>query len=179
MNQGDTGKSMQQLAEVRLMLDAAKSAEVWDDALADIAVLVDGFLELSRAATAQRAAPPAPAAPATIPPVVVNNPPVLSAKAPPPIYSASDAAVTPPVPIRQDIPEVTLDSPTRVTRRSGVIEVIIDEQGLVQSATMRETISTTIDAQLLKAARSWRYQPAKKGDVAVPYRKVIGIAIGK
>ena len=111
MNQGDSAKSMQQLADVRLMLDAAKTAGVWDDALGDIAVLVDGFLELSRATTAQRAAAPPPAAPQVIPPVVAPSQPALAARMPPRVYSAADTDVTPPVPIRQDIPEVRLDSP--------------------------------------------------------------------
>jgi len=180
MNQGNATEGMEGLARVRLMLDAAKALDAWDDTLADMSVLVDGFLDLSRAAAAQRTPPPAAAVPvpATIPPVVTSGQAALSAKPSPPIYNASDVGVTPPVVVRQDIPEVTLDSPTRATKRSGVIEVTIDERGGVRSAVMRESISPSIDAQLLKAARSWQYRPATRGGVPVPYIKVIGIAIG-
>lgn len=186
MNQGNATDGMEGLARVRLMLDAAKALDAWDETLADMSVLVDGFLDLSRAAAAQRTPAPAAAvpAPATIPPVVTSGQAALSAKPSPPAkpsqpaYNASDADVTPPVVVRQDIPEVTLDSPTRATKRSGVIEVTIDERGGVRSAVMRESISLSIDAQLLKAARSWLYRPATRGGVPVPYIKVIGIAIG-
>jgi hypothetical protein len=184
MNQGDTAKGMDELAHVRLMLDAAKTLSAWDDTLGDIAVLVDGFLDLTRATAAQRPAAPPPAAaptaataPPSLPPVVGSQP-ALSAKPAPTTYDASNPDVTPPVVIRQDIPEVRLDSPTRATKRTGVIAVVVDESGNVRGAVMRESISTAIDAQLLKAARSWQYRPAMKGGVPVPYLKVIGIAIG-
>ena len=181
MNQGNSAEGMIQLAQVRLMLDAARSAGAWDDTLADVAVLVDGFLELNRAATA----PP----PAAAPPVVAETPKVsapttakpAAAAATPAIaraYTATDADITPPQVVRQDIPEVRLDSPTRETKRSGVLVVTIDEQGNVAEAAMRESISATIDAQLVKAARQWKYRPATKAGSPVRYVKLVGISVG-
>ena len=181
MNQGNSAEGMKQLAQVRLMLDAARSAGAWDDTLADVAVLVDGFLELNRAATA----PP----PAAAPPVVAETPKVsapttakpAAAAATPAIaraYTATDADITPPQVVRQDIPEVRLDSPTRETKRSGVLVVTIDEQGNVAEAAMRESISATIDAQLVKAARQWKYRPATKAGSPVRYVKLVGISVG-
>jgi hypothetical protein len=178
---------MEQLARVRLMLDAAKDLGAWDETLADVSVLVDGFLELNRAAAAPRTPPPPPpvAAPPT-PPAVAAASPVPAVSKPPepapapvtPIYSASSSDVTPPVVIRQEIPEVRLDSPMRMSKRSGILEVTIDERGNVQDAHMRESISLTIDAQLEKAARSWKYQPATKAGAPVRYIKIIGISLG-
>ena len=181
MNQGDSARGLEGLGHVRLMLDASKDLGSWDETLTDIAVLVDGFLDLTRAAATQPTPPAAAAAataPPTIPPMAVNGQPAPSAKPSTWVYNASDTDVTGPIIVRQDVPEVRLDSPTRAVKRSGVMEVTIDERGNVRNAVMRESISPTVDAQLLQAARSWRYQPAMKSGVPVYYLKVIGISIG-
>src|SRR5229473_796164 len=46
---GDVTGGVQQLTRVRSLLDAAKALETWDETLGDMNVLVEGFLELSRA----------------------------------------------------------------------------------------------------------------------------------
>ena len=61
MDEGDTAATQAELVLVQRMLAKAKSVGAWDDALADINVLVDGFLELNRAAE-RRAAGDAPSA---------------------------------------------------------------------------------------------------------------------
>jgi len=184
MNQGATSVGMEQLTRVRLMLDAAKDLGAWDETLADVSVLVDGFLDLNRAAAAPRTPPPAAPPPSAVveaaprPAPTVSKPPASAPAAANAIFSAASTDVTPPVVIRQEIPEVRLDSPTRMSKRSGILEVTIDERGNVQDAHMRESISPAIDAQLEKAARSWKYQPATKAGTPVRYIKIIGISLG-
>ena len=172
------------------MLDAAKEIGSWDETLGDVSVLVDGFLELNRAATAERtpppAAPPVAEAARVPPPVVVASAPVSAptttpspSPSIPATYRGGDSDVIAPAIVRQDIPEIRLDSPTRAMKRSGVLEVTIDEHGNVVHATMREAISDAIDAQLIKAARSWKYVPATRFGTPVRYIKIVGISLGR
>ncbi|HWP99424.1 MAG TPA: energy transducer TonB [Vicinamibacterales bacterium] len=54
-----------------------------------------------------------------------------------------------------------------------MLDVIIDEQGRVESATIRESAHPQYDLELLKAARTWTYTPARRGDRPIKYRKTI------
>jgi TonB family protein len=53
----------------------------------------------------------------------------------------------------------------------GLVEIVIDEQGRVESACMRQPISATFDAEVLAYTDKWRFQPASKAGVAVKYRR--------
>jgi tetratricopeptide (TPR) repeat protein len=188
MTRGDMVEGLGQLRSVREMLDAAKRVNAWDDVLDDVGVLVDGFLELDRKAAIEPAQKVLAAAPssasfaspegnaANVAPgsVAVDRPARIAG---PMIYSSVDPGVSPPIAVRQDIPTVTLSGTVRGVKRTAVMVVTIDEHGLVEHATIRESVGAAIDAQLLEAASSWRYQPAKKGNSPVRYVKVIGVAI--
>ncbi|MEO7276345.1 MAG: hypothetical protein ABI211_30535, partial [Vicinamibacterales bacterium] len=90
--------------------------------LADLRVLVTGFLDLSLAALA----PP--------PPVLESPraPEPISAPAPPAerIVSGDDPGVTAPVAIRQQLPALPAQTGA-VARSRGLLEIVIDEQGRV------------------------------------------------
>jgi protein TonB len=91
------------------------------------------------------------------------------------IYGPTDTDVIPPVAIRQDIPRwpasyLPAGSP------DGVVEVVVDETGAVESAAIRQPLNKFYDSQLLEAARKWRYQPAMKGGQAVKYRRLVKIS---
>jgi TonB family protein len=183
--EGDLAGGVQQLRQVRSMLDAAKGLNAWDEALGDISVLVDGFLELSRIAAERRPVvePPKPelAAPASVPiavAVAVADHP--ESKAPPRTYSALDMGVTAPVTLRQAMPTVPHDLAftMRTGKRSGVLEIMIDETGVVQDAFMREPVNAMFDALVLEAARSWQYRPARKAGTAVRYVRRIRVSVG-
>jgi hypothetical protein len=134
--------------------------------LSDVKTLAVGFQELS----AKAAAPPPP--PVAPPPPPAKVEPV--APAPPRIYNSVDADVMMAEVIRQDVPNFT----GRVTAAAvGAIEVIINERGLVEQATMRQTITPAYDRQLVDATRGWRYRPASVNGVPVKYRKLIQISI--
>jgi hypothetical protein len=135
--------------------------------LADLRVLASGFNDLTvRALTP----PPVPVVPMT----VQAPPPVAAAPRQPVLYTQDDKNVTPPVMVRQDFPQY----PGRVTfDRAGVLEVVIDINGAVESATMLEGVEALYNRLLLTAAKSWMYQPARLDGAPVKYRKRIQVTL--
>jgi len=130
--------------------------------LSDIKTLSLGFRDLSTSASL-----PPPSAPATAPPTIPQP-------APPRIFSGDDGDVAAPVAERQTLPEF----PAQLTvSRNGVLELVIDERGAVESAVMRVSMNPRYDRLVLEAARSWRYSPATHGGVPVKYRKSMQIAV--
>lgn len=140
--------------------------------LSDLRMIAAGFLELSAAAAAP---PPAPKKEEPAPLPVAPAPAVQS---PARIWSGEDAGVTPPVPIRQDMPKVQASIKSQ-TRDRGRLEILIDEQGRVTGITVRQSMHPVYDAQLMAAARDWRYRPATAGGVPVKFRKLIEIVMDR
>jgi TonB family protein len=58
-----------------------------------------------------------------------------------------------------------------------VVDVVITETGAVESATMTQAIEPIYDRLVLAAAKTWRYQPARRDGAPVKFRKRIQIAI--
>jgi tetratricopeptide (TPR) repeat protein len=174
------------LAEVRRLLTTAETIGAWDDGLADLRVLVDGFLALSRAHTvngtpasgssAQAAAtlPPASSGPPEATPAFAN-----SAASEPRLYSADDADVTPPTAISQPTPSVPVALRTllRTQPRPMILFLTIDEAGSVQKAEVRASINTSYDELLVRAAATWRYAPATRNGVPVRYLTAVVVDI--
>jgi TonB family protein len=136
--------------------------------LSDLRTLVNGFLDLSVAASTPPPEPPKPAAPAAPPPPVVPQP------EPNRVYTLTDKDVTPPVIIRQQMPSLT-PAVKQQAKDRGVVEVVIDEQGRVIHVAVRMSLHPMYDAELLTAGRDWRYQPATYLGKPVRYRKMIQI----
>ncbi|HSL24063.1 MAG TPA: hypothetical protein VK886_21195 [Vicinamibacterales bacterium] len=136
---------------------------------ADLRTLASGFLELSTAAVKAAEPPPAPEPVAATPP---------AASVAPTIYNGEDPTVTPPTTIRQDLPRLPATVLTQARDR-GIIEVIIDEAGRVESAAIRMSIHPAYDSMLLAAAVDWRYQPALVNGVPVKYRKRIQVSVAR
>ena len=93
------------------------------------------------------------------------------------IYSALDFAVIPPVELERNIPP--WNPPAQLVWRSfrGVVQVVVDESGNVESARMVESLADFYDAGLLEAARSWRFKPAQRAGQPVKYRKLVEITM--
>ena len=124
--------------------------------LSDLRTLATGFHELS----AKAAAPPPPLPAAPIPPAR--------------IYSSEDVNVVPPLALRQVFPPF----PARaVPSGSGVVEVVVDETGIVESATLRQPVNPQYDAVVLAAAKTWLYKPASLDGTPVKYRKMIQVVL--
>ena len=152
------------------LADPDVAAEAQRPPLVDLKMLAIGFEELAAKAAAPPPPPPVPAV--TAPPVA----PAPSIPMPPRIYNAGEANVMPPVAINQVLPAF----PGQVLiPRNGKIEVVIDETGAVESATMTSSVTSTYDNLALTAARSWRFRPATVDGTPVKFRKVVQITIKK
>jgi outer membrane biosynthesis protein TonB len=57
------------------------------------------------------------------------------------------------------------------------LEVVIGEDGLVQSVRLLSEPRRLTDMMLLSAARTWRFTPATLDGVSVPYRTAIRWAV--
>jgi hypothetical protein len=141
--------------------------------LGDLRVLAAGFLELS----ARAAAPPPPVEPRPAAPAVAAPPPAAPA-APEPgkIYTAEDTNVTAPVVVTQNIPGIPPNL-IALSRQRGLVEVVIDELGRVIGMSMRGSIHPSYDAQVLMAARDWKYKPATFNGKPVKFRRLISINV--
>jgi TonB family protein len=137
--------------------------------LADLKTLAIGFYELSsKAMTPPPVAAPQiqlAAAPASLAPVTIQTPK---------IYTAEDRNVVPPQAIQQQIPAF----PGRVTvQKTGVLEIVIDNSGGVETATMRVPVNAQYDRMAIAAAKTWQYQPATVDGTPVKFVKRIQVTL--
>lgn len=162
----DHAAAEQQFRDLLTLLDDPQM----NGRLADMRVLVAGFLELSAAA----AAPPPPPAPEPRKADPPPPPPAKPAADPNRVYGSDDAGVTQPVSVRQEMPRVPSAIRSQLRDR-GMLEVIIDEQGRVTFMTMRSAVHPQYDGLVLAAAKDWKYEPATLAGVPVKFRKLIRI----
>jgi len=150
------------------LADPDISAAASQSPLADLKTLAVGFYELSsKALVPAPAAAPAPAE-ALLPP---GPPAIIQA---PKLYTADDRNVVPPQAIRQQIPAF----PGKVTvAKSGVLELVIDRSGNVESATMRVPVNVQYDRMATTAAKNWQYQPAMVDGAPVKFVKRIQVTL--
>lgn len=139
-------------------------------ALADLKLVAEGFLTLTETELANRAKAQAAAAP---PPD-----PRTAASARNQIFTAEDKDVKPPVEISREMPEwrPTSSMQDRQEHR-GVLRIVIDERGKVESAMIVLSVLASYDPQLLEATRQWQYRPALRNGQAVKYVKLISITL--
>jgi hypothetical protein len=98
----------------------------------------------------------------------------VAARREPTIYSQDDENVVAPEVVKQDLPAF----PGRVTfDRIGVLEVIIDANGAVESATLPEPVEPLYNRLLLAATKTWTYRPARLDGAPVKYRKRIQVTL--
>jgi tetratricopeptide (TPR) repeat protein len=94
----------------------------------------------------------------------------------PAIYRRADAGVTPPVPIRQEIPPWRSDELAPAVF-NGELELLIDTRGDVQEVRIAVPIHPAYDPVILQAAAKWKYRPATKDGRPVAYSKLITISL--
>lgn len=136
--------------------------------LADLRILASSFNDL----TIRALAPP----PVPVVPLAVQAPPPVTAPREPVIHSQDDSDVTPPITLKQDMPTY----PGRlVFDRTGVIEIVIDATGGVESAAMVVSMDPLYNRLLLSAAKTWSYRPARLDGTPVKYRKRIQVMLTK
>ena len=158
-------------SEVLLVLsdpDVAPSAT--RPPLSNLRVLAIGFKDLAVRALIPPPIPQSePAAPAT-------QPPIVSAPKPPKIYDSNDADVVAAVTLKQDMPR--FQRPV-LADRTGVLFIVIDETGRVESAIITEALDRAYDQLVLAAAKTWTYQPATRSGAPVKYRKRIQLTLSR
>jgi TonB family protein len=127
------------------------------DSVADLRLLASGFLDLS-------AARPAPE-----PPAPVNNIPEKRAPA---------GEYVPPVAVREQLPVWNPpDSRAMTTEYTGMLRILIGEDGRVRTATMVESAHPLYDAAAVRAAKTWIYKPATRGGQPVVSQKDIQVRL--
>ena len=126
--------------------------------LSDIKTLASGFRDLS----VKMIAPPAPK---------VEPKPVRVMK---PVYSVDDKEAVAPVAVQQRVPKY----PANVNKPLvGVIEFVVDENGVVQAPTMQMSIDSNYDQMVIAAAKKWLYQPATVDGKPVKFIKRLTISV--
>lgn len=131
--------------------------------LADLAMLAGGFRDLSATA-------------ATPPPIEARPQPqaVTAGTLAAHIYTVDDRHVTPPTAVKQPMPSFTLVGPPPPP---GLLELVIDEHGQVEQASMRTSITPRYDQAVVASAKDWRFAPALLEGRPVRYRKVVQITV--
>jgi hypothetical protein len=145
------------------LADPDMSAATSQPPLSDLRTLAVGFHELSAKAIAP---PPPPPAPAPVAAPVVPQVPRL--------YSLGDPGVVPPITILQKVPSFRGKV---VSAAMGILELVIDGTGAVESARMRVPLNGAYDKLVLSAAKTWQYQPATVDGVPVKFRKMVQVSL--
>ncbi|HEX6640020.1 MAG TPA: hypothetical protein VF215_02855 [Thermoanaerobaculia bacterium] len=151
-----------------LLVIADVGPESQSSTLADLKELSAGFLELANTRiAAARARPPVPPA-AT---------PVVATRPEPAFYTLADKDVTPPVELDQVVPRWTFSANLPMRAFSGTLELLIDEKGQVETATLSDPVWPAYDAMLIQAAKRWRYAPALKAGNPVKFKRILVLNI--
>jgi hypothetical protein len=165
-NRGDRAAAKTEFQQVIDLLDDPDLVTVADrPPLADLRTLARGFLDLGSTGDLQAPRPPRPSS--SVPPVA----PPAAPPATPRIYDVDDPNVVAPVAIRQSW--TNLKGIFAV--RAGVVAIVVDESGAVESATMTVPVNPVYDRLALSLAKGWRYRPATVGGVPVKFRKVVSL----
>jgi hypothetical protein len=174
------------LTEARQMLAEAQRLGIKDDAVSDLSVLVDGFLQLIHSAAEQRstrvdavsgsavagtaAAATNPSAARSAEPPAASEPAAVRTR----LYTLADR-VSPPVVIEQQLPTMppALRTIARSMKKTGMLDIVIDETGHVVDAAMRQSLHSAYDALVVRSAGRWKYEPATIDGMPVRFVKTI------
>jgi TonB family protein len=142
-------------------------------ALGELRIVTSGFRDLSKEFAQPQTPVPTVASPASV--ASVPGPSGSSSRV---VYREGEAGVIAPIPLNQKVPVLAItDASALRASPQGTLELIIDENGTVVSATIAESIHPKYDQQLLKAATSWKYVPARKDGAPVSVRKFVRVRV--
>ncbi len=164
--------------------------------LADLKLLAEGFLRLTETEIVRNgltpvatpgASPTPPPAPAPAPPSIPPQPIVpanvesyvstaptrqpLGGSPAPVIYSQEDRYVVGPVEVTRRMPN--WNPPPTIQRGvyHGLLEVVINERGMIEQARILISIAPSYDPLILEATKSWRFRAATLNGEPVKYRR--------
>jgi len=156
------------------VLEVIDQIEQEDGDVAALRTLAAGFKDLVDRTAARAEAAGAAAAPVDAEPAAPPDPGADR------VYTDDDPGITRAVPRARALPQW---SPTALADSgiefSGVIEVIIDRAGKVESSRMLDSVHPLYDSLLLRAASVWRFKPATKDGTPVRYQYRLGVRVGK
>jgi periplasmic protein TonB len=169
---GDPASSPQ-LADVRTLAGEFRELSLARTMPAPVAPAALAGSALQSVAPLPTASSPQPKAPPPGPPAPVS-PTVSVAAKPKTIFSPANADVVPPSAIKQVLPPfpAQIGAPAQ-----GLLELVIDESGSVESVTMKVSVNPYYDRSALQAARSWKYHPATLKGEPVKYRKSVQVDV--
>jgi TonB family protein len=166
---GRPGEAVAEFDRVLKILDVVAATGDPPALMADLRVLATGFRELASAAMLAYPQPePTSGAIPGLPTGGSENP----AAAPRPI------TVTPPVTLRQDVPQWPSGLPFP-DPAVAVIEVVIGPEGRVLEARLQKTVHPRYDQLLLAAARKWTYKPALRDGQPTPFVKAVRVQLSQ
>jgi tetratricopeptide (TPR) repeat protein len=93
------------------------------------------------------------------------------------IYTEADEEVALPVELSRVVPEWTPPPLLKNATLRGVMEIVINERGTVDTAVLTQPISPYYDSSLLNAAKGWKYTPATVNGRPVKFKKVMTIVL--
>lgn len=165
----DRGEFAAAAPAFRQVIDALEDSDLGHAAkqspLADVRTLASGFYDLSVKALAPPPPPPVAVAPA---------PPAAPTHDYRRLYTPDDKNVVPPVVVRQSFPPF----PGKiVTPAVGLLELVIDATGTVDSVSMTMPVHPQYDKLVVSAAKRWQYQPATLDGVPVKYVKRVQVSL--
>ena len=152
----DDGKFDIAAGQLRELLTILNSDES-DALLGDLKLLAEEFLKLAEAGAGKSSGSP------------------RVAPSDGPVYSMLDKGIAAPVEITRPVPIWTAPRGMQPALYQGLMEVVIDEAGRVESAVVRRSISPSFDAELIAATSRWRFQPATRSGTPVKYRRTYEI----
>lgn len=163
----DAGRWDLARTQFRELMDvvASPAMDIQAPGLTDMRVLADGFLKLTEAEIEN--ARPKPAASPVAASIVDRRR----------VYSAMDAGIVPPAEIEKRLPAWAPPASARRVELRGVLLVVINERGTVDSAKLDKPLSPYYDSLLLNAAKTWRFRPATKDGQAVKYQREVEIVL--
>ena len=142
-----------------------------DKTAADIVLLANGFLELSRALPGPKPAPDPTVAKTDMPAASADPVSASSARRPAP------PVVSPPQPIRQDLPRWSPPATLARAEYKGRILVHVGVDGNVTSAEILDSVHPLYDELLLTASKGWSYKPGMSNGAPVPADHIVEVVL--
>jgi len=143
-----------------------------DKTAADIALLANGFLELSRALPAPPKPSADPASTKTETPAGYSDPSSASgARRPAPLV------VSPPQPLREDLPRWSPPATLARAEYKGRILVHVGVDGKVAGAEILDSVHPLYDELLLTASKGWSYKPGMSNGAPVPADHIVEVVL--
>ena len=107
--------------------------------------------------------------------IIAKKAALFSQESPDPVYTRLTAGVSSPRQLSRNLPRWDPPRDQALAHLPGLVEVVIDWEGRVESARMVERLAPFYDDALVQAAHSWRFEPARRNGEPVRFRHQIEV----